>query len=83
MVTCLTEHAPAPDAFGIRCHSTVMARFARLLDGDPKKPLYLAEICAATGVSERTIGSAAMSIWVWARCAIYGCGECIWRAPRS
>ena len=55
MVTCLTEHAPVADTFGSRCHSTVMARFARLLDADPKKPLYLVEICAATGVSERTL----------------------------
>jgi AraC-like DNA-binding protein len=55
MVTCLTEHAPVPDTFGSRCHLTVIARFARLLDAEPKKPLYLAEICAATGVSERTL----------------------------
>jgi len=57
MVTCLTEHAPAPETLASRCHSTVMERFARLLDADPKKPLYLAEICAATGVSERTLRS--------------------------
>ena len=57
MVTCLTEHAPAPETFGSRSHSMVMARFARLLDADPRKPLYLAEICAAVGVSERTLRS--------------------------
>ena len=55
MVTCLTEHIPTPDTFGNRCRSTVMARLARLLDAHPTKPLYLAEICAATGVSERTM----------------------------
>src|SRR4029077_3638708 len=55
MVTCLTEHVPAPDTFGSRCHSTVMARFTRLLEAEPKKLLYLAEICAATGVSERPL----------------------------
>jgi len=57
MVTCLTEHAPVLDTFGSRCHATVMARFARFLDVEPKRPLYLAEICAATGVSERTMRS--------------------------
>jgi AraC-like DNA-binding protein len=55
MVVCLTEHAPAPDTFGGRSHSTVMQRFERVLAAEPKRPLYLTEICAATGVSERTL----------------------------
>jgi AraC-like DNA-binding protein len=55
MIACLTEQAPAPDTFGSRCHATVMQRFERVLAEKPKQPLYLAEICAATGVSERTL----------------------------
>jgi len=55
MIACLTEHMSIPDTFGSRCHSTVMARFERALATNPKRPFYLAEICAATGVSERTL----------------------------
>ena len=55
MVICLTEDASAPDTFGGRSHATVMQRFERVLAAEPKRPLYLAEICAATGVSERTL----------------------------
>jgi len=55
MIACLTENASTPDTFGGRCHATVMARFERALAAESKRPLYLAEICTATGVSERTL----------------------------
>ena len=82
MVTCLTEHAPAPDTFGSRCHATVMARFARLLDADPRNRCIWLRSARPPVSPSAPCGPAAMSTWVWARCAIYGCGECIWRAPR-
>ena len=55
MIACLTEHASIPVTYGGRCHTTVMTRFERALAAEPKKPLYLAEICASAGVSERTL----------------------------
>jgi transcriptional regulator GlxA family with amidase domain len=36
-------------------HAAVIARFEELLAANHEQPLYLAEICAATGVSERTL----------------------------
>ena len=32
-----------------------MARFEEFLEANPDQPLYLAEICAAIGVAERTL----------------------------
>jgi len=55
MISCLAEQAPNPHSFGSSCHSTVMVRFERALAAEPKRSFYLAEICAATGVSERTL----------------------------
>jgi AraC-like DNA-binding protein len=55
MIRCLTDHLTILDTFGERLHSTVMARFERIMAAEPTKPLYLAEICSATGVSERTL----------------------------
>jgi AraC-like DNA-binding protein len=55
MIACLAEHEPVADSLGSRSHSAVMARFGRALEAEPKRPLYLAEICAATGVAERTL----------------------------
>jgi AraC-like DNA-binding protein len=55
MIACLTEHMSIPNTFASHCHSTVMARFERVLAAEPRKPFYLAEITAATGVSGRTL----------------------------
>lgn len=55
MISCLTEHISMPETFGGRSHSVVMARFERALAAEPKRPLYLAEMCTATGISERTL----------------------------
>jgi AraC-like DNA-binding protein len=55
MISCLTDHLPDEDTFSSRCHSTVMARFQRAIAAEPKKPFYLAELCAITGVPERTL----------------------------
>jgi AraC-like DNA-binding protein len=40
---------------GIRNHAEVIERFETLLTENRDRPIYLAEICAATGVSERTL----------------------------
>jgi AraC-like DNA-binding protein len=54
MIRCLTGtpvHARAAN----RRHSAIIARLEDLLSANHDRPLYLAEICAATGVSERTL----------------------------
>ena len=55
MVRCLTESIPVGKGATNRRHAAVIARFQELLEANHDQPLYLAEICAATGVSERTL----------------------------
>ena len=55
MVTCLTDATAIAMEAGTRKQSSIIARFEELLAANPARPLYLAEICAATGVSERTL----------------------------
>jgi AraC-like DNA-binding protein len=60
MILCLTEHLPDEDTFGSHCHSTVMTRFEKAIAAEPKRPFYLAELCAAIGVPERTLRTCCM-----------------------
>ncbi len=55
MIACLTESVPAEMGTAGRLHSAVIARFEDLLAANLGHPLYMLEICAATGVSERTL----------------------------
>lgn len=55
MITCLSEGRPIAAGGGTRRHATIVARLEQLLAENYDQPLYLAEICAATGVSERTL----------------------------
>jgi AraC-like DNA-binding protein len=55
MIKCLSEGTPVEMRRGARHHSRVIERFEQLLAANRDRPLYLAEICAATGVSERTL----------------------------
>jgi AraC-like DNA-binding protein len=52
MVRCLAESAAAS---GGPRHNTIIVRFGEFLEANPNRPLYLAEICAAIGVAERTL----------------------------
>ena len=36
-------------------HHAIVARFEEFLEANPNRPLYLAEICPAIGVAERTL----------------------------
>jgi AraC-like DNA-binding protein len=55
LVRCLAEgHWVEPTACG-RHHDTILTRFEEFLEANPDRPLYLAEICAAVGVAERTL----------------------------
>lgn len=55
MVRCLAEGAVVEPTAGSRRHDTIVARFEEYLEIHTDRPLYLAEICAAIGVAERTL----------------------------
>jgi AraC-like DNA-binding protein len=55
MIRCLTEGEPSEMTAGGRRHDVIIARFEEFLETHPDQPLHLMEICAAIGVSERTL----------------------------
>jgi AraC-like DNA-binding protein len=55
MIACLTESAPVEMGSAGRLHTAVIARFEDFLAANLGHPLYVLDICAATGVSERTL----------------------------
>jgi AraC-like DNA-binding protein len=55
MVRCLAEGAGVQTTTGAIRHEAIMARFEEYLEANSDRPLYLLEICAAVGVSERTL----------------------------
>jgi transcriptional regulator GlxA family with amidase domain len=58
MVRCLTDGLPSRLALGKQRHDTIVAKFEEFLEANPNTPLYLPEICAAVGASERTLRAA-------------------------
>ena len=54
MIKCLTSR-PLEARATTRRHAEIIASLEDLLAANRDRPLYLAEICAATGVSERTL----------------------------
>lgn len=55
MVMCLTEAEPVDDATGAHRHLAIIERLEDVLTANQGEPMYLAEICAATGATERTL----------------------------
>jgi AraC-like DNA-binding protein len=55
MVRCLTEGEYSKMTTGGRNHDVIVARLEEFLEANPDRPLYLTEICAAIGVTERTL----------------------------
>jgi AraC-like DNA-binding protein len=55
MIRCLAEGQSLGMTNGDRRHNAIVARFEGFLEANPDQPLYLAEICAAIGVAERTL----------------------------
>jgi AraC-like DNA-binding protein len=55
MVACLAGHMPAEAKSCGGHHARVIARFEDFLAAKRYEPVYLAEICAAVAVSERTL----------------------------
>ena len=54
MIACLTDGS-ASGGRSRSAHAKVIARFEAFLESRQYEPVYLAEICAAVGVSERTL----------------------------
>jgi len=55
MVACLATERPAAAGAGAVRRARIVSRFHDYLASRPDEPLYLSEICAAIGVSERTL----------------------------
>ncbi len=55
MVACLSGGSVREERLARRHHSLIMRRFRRAVEEDPDQPLYIPELCAAIGVSDRTL----------------------------
>jgi AraC-like DNA-binding protein len=55
MVSCLGTEEIAEDRSALRQHASIMRRFHRAADEYTEQPLYVPELCAAIGVSHRTL----------------------------
>ena len=55
LVRCLTEGVSVQMTRGGLRHDQIISRFEEYLKAHPDKPVYLAEICAAVCISERTL----------------------------
>ncbi|MFO1161294.1 MAG: helix-turn-helix domain-containing protein [Reyranellaceae bacterium] len=57
MVACLTRHLPPTNRSCAGSHARIILRFEEFLVERRYEPLYLADICTAIGVPERTLRS--------------------------
>lgn len=55
MIACLADQGAAESSQSSRQRATVMRRFEQMLEEHADQPLYIAEICAAIGVTDRTL----------------------------
>ena len=55
LIGCLAEAKVDEDTVAQRQHELIMRRFRRVVEANPTKALYIPEICAAVGVSARTL----------------------------
>jgi AraC-like DNA-binding protein len=55
MIACLTDPVTEERYRASRARLPIMQRFEQMLDENADEPLYLAEVCAAVGVSDRTL----------------------------
>jgi AraC-like DNA-binding protein len=58
LVRCLTDGVSVQMTCGNRRHDMIVAKFEEYLEANPNVPLYLPEICAAIGATERTLRNA-------------------------
>ena len=55
IVACLNGGVVGEDRSALRHHAMIMRRFRRAVEENPDQPLYVPELCAAIGVSDRTL----------------------------
>jgi AraC-like DNA-binding protein len=55
ITACMVEERDRNDYSALRKRGQVMARFERLLDDNPDRPLHMFEICASIGIASRTL----------------------------
>jgi methylphosphotriester-DNA--protein-cysteine methyltransferase len=55
LIACLRPAHEEEDAVAKRRHALVMRRFHTLVEASGDRPVYVAELCAAIGVSDRTL----------------------------
>jgi AraC-like DNA-binding protein len=55
LVTCLTHDSPADMPHGSGRHTTIISKLEAFLGSQQERPLYVADLCRAVGVSERTL----------------------------
>lgn len=55
LIRCLSDTLPVESSAGTRRHAATLVRLEEQLAANYDRPLYLAEICTAIGVSERTL----------------------------
>lgn len=55
LVKCLADAAASPATASTLRHDAIVARFEDFLEANPNTPLYLTEVCAAVGTTERTL----------------------------
>lgn len=55
MVRCITDNSTSDERIGTSRHKTIIRRFEELVSANPYRPLHLADVCAATGATERTL----------------------------
>lgn len=58
MIRCLAEGASVTITTGHRRRDAILPKFEEYLAAHPNQPIYLTEICAGIGVSERTLRTA-------------------------
>jgi AraC-like DNA-binding protein len=55
LVRCVSDGMVSPLRSGILRHKVIVARFEDFMGANPNSPLYLSDVCAAIGASERTL----------------------------
>jgi AraC-like DNA-binding protein len=55
LVRCVSDGMVSPLRSGNLRHKVIVARFEDFMGANPNSPLYLSDVCAAIGASERTL----------------------------
>jgi AraC-like DNA-binding protein len=55
MIYCLADHTASETIAHVHRRVPIMRRFQQAIDERPGEPIYLAELCATVGVTERTL----------------------------